>query len=245
MQWAHASSGHDPSTRPPPETLREDFSGSGMVSVCWIKSSPTRRAWAVDFDKEVHEWGREKHLSKLKAEERDRVALVTCDVLRAMDEGVPKVDVIVGNNYSWQCWLQDKDLDSYLASVLTGLNPGGMLVLDAFGGTSIKSDTCEEISVHEITLGDGRPANFTYIYEQLGVKPDGEMTIGVSFGFTDGSIMKHAFKYNWRARPVSNVCGRMRAAGFRKVCVFVDFNDETGAYRYFSDPIPDASAKKT
>jgi hypothetical protein len=34
--------------------LREDFSGSGMVSICWMLSSPRRQSWAVDFDPEVH-----------------------------------------------------------------------------------------------------------------------------------------------------------------------------------------------
>mmetsp|Transcript_7769 Transcript_7769/g.19910 ORF Transcript_7769/g.19910 Transcript_7769/m.19910 type:complete len:93 (+) Transcript_7769:23-301(+) len=51
MAWKHAASGHP--DRPAPEKLREDFSGSGMVSCGWVSSSATRKSWAVDFDAEA------------------------------------------------------------------------------------------------------------------------------------------------------------------------------------------------
>uniref|UniRef100_A0A7S0Z398 Uncharacterized protein n=2 Tax=Hemiselmis tepida TaxID=464990 RepID=A0A7S0Z398_9CRYP len=111
-----------------------------------------------------------------------------------------------------------------------------MLVLDAFGGTSIFSNSYEEISNHDVVLDDGREARFTYVYEQMECEPDGMMTIGVSFKFTDGSILKHAFKYAWRVRPVSVVREAMLKAGFEKVCVFVDWNDDSGAYRHGTHP---------
>lgn len=58
----------------------------------------------------------------------------------------------------------------------------------------------------------------------------GEMTIGLSFLFDDGSLMKHAFKYDWRVRSVKTVASAMRDAGFQHVCIFADGHDNTGAY---------------
>mmetsp|Transcript_9276 Transcript_9276/g.17994 ORF Transcript_9276/g.17994 Transcript_9276/m.17994 type:complete len:296 (+) Transcript_9276:24-911(+) len=234
VAWGHSASGHPP--RDPPQLMREDFSGSGMVSCGWVTSAPSRRSWAVDFDAEVHAWGTTHHLPKLTQDQRDRVSLVTCDVMASHENGVPPVDVVVGNNFSWQCWHQDEALEAYLWGVRQGLRPGGMLVLDAFGGTSISHDSYEEISNHDITLEDGRPARFSYVYEQMNCQAGGHMTIGVSFKFTDGSVMKHAFKYAWRVRPVGLVREAMLRVGFKTVCLFVDWNDDTGAYRHGTEP---------
>ena len=63
-----------------PSVLREDFCGTFAVCCEWVRRSSDRVAVGVDIDPEPLGWGREHHLSKLKAKQQRRVELLQDDV---------------------------------------------------------------------------------------------------------------------------------------------------------------------
>ena len=79
-------------------TLREDFAGTARSACVWTKRGKDNRAWAVDFDQEVLDWGREHNLKKLKPKQRERVEFIQADVRTAE---TPAVDVVLAFNFSY------------------------------------------------------------------------------------------------------------------------------------------------
>jgi len=194
--------------RDPPLFLREDFSGTSMVSQLWVCSHPARRAWALDIDPECFDWAYRRHIPKLTKAQKGALQLRIQDVLK-VDEAepeIPKCDVIAANNFSWQCFKEPTLMRIYFEGVLRGLNDNGIFVLDIFGGKDTHVEGREVISTHDIILDDGSSARFSYVYEQMNISAcTHDMDIGVTFEFSDGSCLPHAFKYSWRVWPMTEV----------------------------------------
>jgi spermidine synthase len=133
--------------------LREDFSGTSLVSIEWLKTDPQRRAWAVDLDPEVFEWCRTQHLPKLADAVKERLELVGEDVLHIPAASIiPPADVVCANNFSWQCFKDEALLARYFQIAYDGLNAGGIFVLDIFGGQDTLCESSELISDHGLYL---------------------------------------------------------------------------------------------
>ena len=52
------------------ELLREDFCGTARSACAWVERSRRNRAWGVDLDSEVLDWGRKHNLEKLKPKQQ-------------------------------------------------------------------------------------------------------------------------------------------------------------------------------
>ena len=59
-----------------PNSMREDFAGTSISSCRWVKRRRSNTAVAVDFDPEVLAWSRANNISKLTAEQQQRIELV-------------------------------------------------------------------------------------------------------------------------------------------------------------------------
>jgi SAM-dependent methyltransferase len=205
--------------------LREDFAGTALLASEWARSDTERCAWAVDIDPEPLEWGRQHNLVEPDVDER--VALIESDVSTAE---VPAVDIVCALNFSC-CLLKTRSaLRHYFQVARDNLTPGGLLVLDLYGGTEAIVATTEERQL------DG----FTYIWEQRSYNPiTHQGHCAIHFELDDGTRLDNAFVYDWRVWTAAESRDLMDEVGFRRSLVYWeavdDEGDGTGDYRETSE----------
>ncbi len=199
-----------------PASLREDFAGTSILSMSWAKRRPGNTAIAVDIDPSVVEWGIARHLGSLSESARRRVEFVIGDVRTVK---VPKVDCIAALNFSYYLFKQRKELVSYFRNCLRGLRPGGMLLLDAYGGSDSYLVQEEERDL------DG----FTYVWDTARFNPiTGEVLTHIHFRFPDRTEMKRAFTYDWRLWSLPEIQECLSEAGFAEVQVYWEGTTKDG-----------------
>lgn len=197
--------------------LREDFCGTANTSCEWIRRRSGNTAIGVDVDAGVLEWGREHHISSLKAAQRARIELIDADVLEV--NAAPQ-DVVLAMNFSY--WLfRDRDrLRRYFSRVRNALADDGVFFLDAFGGYDAFR-VLKERTAHD---------DFSYVWDQADYNPvNGEMTCHIHFKFKDGSRLRKAFSYHWRLWTLPEIREILEEAGFVKTAIYWQgWDEETG-----------------
>ncbi len=194
--------------------LREDFCGTANTSCEWVRRRKTNRAIGVDIDADVQEWGRRRHVDKLNAGARRRVQLLNANV---MDVSCEPVDIVLAMNFSYWMFKRRVRLLEYFRRVHEGLAPGGLLMLDAYGG----SDAHRELK--ERKKKDG----FTYVWEQETYDPiTGDLFCHIHFRFPDGSRIKKAFTYDFRLWSLPEIREVLLDAGFERATVYWEGTDE-------------------
>ena len=198
----------------PAELLREDFCGTANTACEWVRRDPAHRAFGVDLDAEVLEWGALNNLAQLDAEQRSRIELVQDDVLETLPE---VADVILAMNFSYYLFATRTEMLEYFRNVRDGLAEDGIFFLDAYGGYDAPREIEEEREC------DG----FTYIWEQASFNPiDGMMDCCIHFRFPDHSRIDKAFTYRWRLWTLPELRELLSAAGFSDVTVYWEGTDE-------------------
>jgi SAM-dependent methyltransferase len=207
-----------------PQRLREDFCGTGALAGAWVLRGPRRRAWGVDRDRTTLAWAQRHRLPRL-GEAARRLTLEHRDV-RVRTH--PKVDVVVALNFSYWVFHHRRDLLAYFESVRRSLRRGGLLVLNAFGGTESMAPMVERrrISASTSIRGDRIPP-FTYEWEQVSFNPiDHRLRCYIHFRFRDGSRIQRAFRYDWRLWTLPEIGETLRAAGFDGVRNYIEGWDD-------------------
>lgn len=200
----------------PPLVLREDFCGTAAISCDWVKAGGQNRAIGVDLDPEPLEWGREHYVSQLSPDQRRRVKLLRADVLKVRTE---PVDVIAALNFSFCVFKQRSVLVNYLARCRAALNPGGIMLMDIYGGPDSQKP-CQEKT---------RYRGFTYIWDQAVYNPATNGVINhIHFLFPDGTSMKRAFTYDWRLWTPMELVEAMQEAGFSEVRTYWEGTTKDG-----------------
>ncbi|NND60302.1 MAG: class I SAM-dependent methyltransferase, partial [Gammaproteobacteria bacterium] len=195
---------------------REDFAGTSAAAVEWVRSGDDRHAWAVDFDAEVLEWGRRRHIEPLTAAQQQRIQQIEGDVLEV---NTPLADIIIGFNFSYFTFKTRDELRGYFERARRNLKPDGLLFVDCFGG----SEAYEE--VEEETDLDG----FTYVWDQDDFDPvSSQMHCHIHFDFPDGTKMRPAFSYEWRLWTLPEIRELLKEAGFSSSTVYWEGTDEDG-----------------
>jgi SAM-dependent methyltransferase len=203
-----------------PLILREDFCGTAAVAAAWVKSDPRRRAIGLDLDPEPLDWGRERNVRPL-GEAAARIELLQADV---RTETSPKADVICALNFSYYVFRPLAELAAYFAKARSSLAPGGIIVLDTYGGW--ESQQVKE-EPRQVSVDAGR---FTYVWHQAEYNPiDSRTVCHIHFELAGGACLREAFTYDWRLYTPAEVGDALLAAGFSNVEVYWDF-----------EPAPDA-----
>ncbi|MBN1237808.1 MAG: class I SAM-dependent methyltransferase [Gammaproteobacteria bacterium] len=199
-----------------PISFREDFCGTASACCEWVGTDPRRHAVGVDIDEDVLEWGRANRVGRLPEADRARVKLLHDDV---MDVTTDKVDVAVAFNFSYFFFKTRDKLRTYFSRVREALNDDGLFFLDCFGGS-------EALVVQkEKTKFD----DFTYVWDQAEYEPvTNRMVCHIHFKFPDGSKLKKAFSYEWRLWSIPELRELLEEAGFSKVRVYWEGEDEEG-----------------
>jgi len=184
-----------------PLHLKEDFCGTALLCAAWVARRPDNVAVGVDLDRSTLQWGREHNITPL-GDAASRVSLVNDDVRSVRS---PKVDVVAALNFSYFIFKKPSDLSEYFRAARASLRPGGMLVLDMFGGWEA------QMNVTDTTRYKG----FTYVWEQDRFDPiTNETRFHIHFRFHGGGGIRKAFTYDWRLWSVPEVREALADAGF-------------------------------
>ena len=198
--------------------FREDFCGTASASCEWVRQGKDYQAIGVDIDPDVLEWGRENRVGRLPAEDRARVRLVESNVLTVE---TPPVDLLVAFNFSYFIFTERARMLEYFRRAHAALKDDGLFVTDVFGGPEAQEETREKTKFKE--------HGFTYIWDQAEFHPvTNWMRCAIHFKFKDGSKIKNAFTYEWRLYSAPEIRDLMLEAGFRKVTVYWEGEDEDG-----------------
>ncbi len=199
-----------------PVSFREDFCGTAAAACQWVAANRRHRAFAVDVDDEVLEWGRTHNLPRLTRAQRGRVELRQADVRQVR---TPAVDIVGAFNFSYWCFKERAVLLDYFRTVRRSLTEDGLFFLDVFGGADAYTECREK------TKQNG----FTYIWEQASYEPvSGRYVCHIHFKFPDGSRLKRAFSYDWRLWSLPELRDLLQEAGFRDSHVYWEGEDEDG-----------------
>jgi SAM-dependent methyltransferase len=209
-----------------PKLFREDFCSTAALATAWVRRGPDRRAWGVDLDPEPLAWAR-RHRLPWARDAAKRVKLVRADVRRAHR---PLVDVACALNFSWWIFRERHELLRYLRAARAGLKPGGVLVLNMYGGLGAEKMLVERTAKPAENAADGTPLpRFTYVWEQKSFDPiDRRLVAHIHFELRDGRRVRHAFTYDWRMYTVPEIAEALAEAGFRDHEVWSEGWDASG-----------------
>lgn len=196
-------------------TLREDFCGTANTSCEWVRRRRTNHAWGVDLDADTLAWGLEHNLGKLKNDARQRVTLVRDNVLTAK---LPAVDIALAMNFSFFLFTERRTMLEYFTHVRESLAPGGLFMLDAYGGYESFKENKDKRKIDK---------SFTYVWDQAAYDPiTGMATCHIHFHFADGSKMNKAFTYHWRMWSLPELKDLLSEAGFVNTTVYWEGTDD-------------------
>lgn len=193
-----------------PQIMREDFCGTGLLSVEWAKRGQKRKAIGVDICADTLAWGVEHNIKPAGEDVASRVQLINENVVDVEPEAA---DLICAMNFSYCIFKQRRALINYFKNTLKGLKDDGLLFLDLLGGTNTL-DVCEE----EREMED---SDITYVWDQAEFNPvNNHMQCYIHFEFPDGSRIEKAFEYDWRLWGLPEIQDMLTEAGFSKVNVY-------------------------
>jgi SAM-dependent methyltransferase len=202
-----------------PRRLREDFSGTALVSAEWVRRGEARTAVAVDLDPSVHRWTRANRLPQLGAAAA-RLRLVAADVRGRNGHGF---DAIVAFNFSYSVFKRREELRAYLRAARAALAPGGLVVLDAYGGWDAQKEIVERRRIR---------GGVTYVWEQEAFDPiTHHLSCAIHFEGPGRRRLRRAFTYDWRLWTLPELTELLREAGCEDVEVLWDVAPR-GATRY-------------
>lgn len=215
-------------------SIREDFCGTANLCKHWVEHDKSFTAIGVDIDASVLDWGKQHHIAKLNDEQKSRVQMIEGDVLTTETE---KVDINVAMNFSYWIFKTRDSLRTYFEQARKHIKDDGIFVLDCFGG----SEAFEELKEKTKHKKHG----FTYVWHQASYNPiNGDYKCHIHFKFKDGSKMKKAFTYEWRLWTLPEIQELLKEAGFNKVNVYWEEEDNdgegTGVYKPETKGLADA-----
>lgn len=191
-----------------PRSLKEDFCGTALLSAEWVRTRPGNVAVGVDLDEPTLAWAEENNLAHLDPDQRRRLTVHCDDVRNVVDQ---KVDIVAALNFSYFEFKTRDALREYFECARKSLGPGGLFVLDMFGGWEAQMEVTDK------TRYDG----FTYIWEQTRYNPITHLTqFQIHFKFHGGGGIQAAFEYNWRLWTIPEVMEVLEEVGFQKTDVF-------------------------
>ena len=200
-----------------PQHLREDFCGTCLLSVEWVKLNPNNTVESYDNDPEPLEWGRLNNIETL-GKDRDRCEQHEADA-RTPSNHAP--DVRCAQNFSYWVFQTRTEMLDYFSGVYTDLADDGIFVIDLHGGPDSILEEQEETNIND--------GEFTYVWDQHSYDPiSNSAKLSIHFRFPDGSEMTNAFTYEWRVWGLAELRDILHEAGFSEVDCYWEGTDEDG-----------------
>jgi SAM-dependent methyltransferase len=219
-----------------PVHIREDFSASALVCATWVKRRAGNRATAVDLDPEPLDYCRRVICKDFTPEQRSRLELITENVLSPKLLLRDKPDAILATNFSYWVFKRRADMLAYYRNVRKALAPGGLFILDFFGGSEVLAELTER----------RRIKGATYVWDQHSYDPvTGDYTCHIHFEFRDGTRLNKAFTYHWRLWTLPELQEILTEAGFAKVTVYWEGDDGKGGGNGVFRPVKRGVAERS
>lgn len=210
-----------------PTRLKEDFAGTSAVAMQWVSIEPDHEAIAVDNHGPTLRFARRRARHVLGGD-ADRLRFIEADVGAAKTE---PVDIVCALNFSVLTWHTKRALLRYLRAARRSLRPGGMLMVDVYGGPG--AETIGEQSRHVAGEAAEDIAPFDYIWEQRAFDPRTRRTDCRIHFNVGGRQRRDAFRYDWRLWLPSQLRKAMIAAGFERADIWA--GDAHGEFEPVSD----------
>ena len=197
-----------------PTSLREDFCGTAITAIEWVKQNDAHTGVGIDLDAPTLEVAKRRIARRLDTSQQKRMTLLQENVLAA---SAPPVDCILATNFSYFIFKERETLRKYFEAAHAALLDGGILILDAYGG----SDSFLEMEEPRECEG------FTYVWDQDYYSPvTGHVINHIHYDFDDGSRMEKAFTYEWRLWTLPEIQELLREAGFKSVTIYWEGTEE-------------------
>jgi len=208
-----------------PKTLKEDFSGTCLISSEWVSRSADRKSYALDIDDEVLAAAHELHLDKLDADARKRIHIKKQNVLEPLKT---QVDIAGAFNFSYFIFHLRAELLQYFRAGYDSLKTKGAFVLETAGGPGFVEAPFKEHRKIKHTFGKKRGKDwFRYTWHQKTFDPQShEGSYAIHFRKASGERMQDAFTYDWRIWSIPEVRDALMEVGFRDVHVYWE-NEES------------------
>lgn len=200
-----------------PKHFREDFCGTCLLTVNWVKLGGDKTAEAYDIDPEPLEWGKKHNLPEL-GEDIVRAKQFLKD---ARDPSEKKPDVRCAQNFSYWVFKTRPEMLEYFKGAYEDLADDGVFIVDLHGGPESIKELEEETEMDD--------KSFTYVWDQDSINPiTSEAKLHIHFRFPDGSEMTDAFTYEWRLWGLTELKELLEDAGFKQVDCYWEGTDEDG-----------------
>ncbi len=200
-----------------PLSLKEDFCGTALLAAQWVEGRRDRTAIGVDLDGPTLRWAHKHNLAPLSDHARARITLRRDNVMHIVK---PKVDIVVALNFSYYSFRTRPALRSYFQAVRRSLTPGGVFIIDMFGGWDSQRPMVERT----------RYRGFTYLWELSRFDPVANFAqFYIHFKFHDGGGIRRAFSYAWRTWTIPEIREILLEAGFTNLDLYWEsFDKRTG-----------------
>ncbi len=206
-----------------PATYREDFCGTFQHSVEWIKINRNNKAWGLDLDSIPLRYGMKTHFEPLKAFQKSRLKILQKDVRGRLPA---RVDLTSALNFSYCIFKTRTELRDYFKTVYRSLNPKGLFLLDAMGGTQLQEPSKDS---RRIAKTKTTPA-LDYFWEQKTFDPISHQAKFAIHFREKGKrkIHRNAFTYDWRIWTLPELKEILIEAGFDEVKIFLEGTTRRG-----------------
>ena len=195
--------------------FREDFCGTAYLSSYFVTQHGKNQALGIDLDWPTLNWGIKHNISPLTPNQQKRISLINANVL---DVQQPPAQMIAALNFSYMVFHDRATLLQYLLNAKQSLQPGGLLVMDIWGGS--ESLVLQEEQREIENSDDDQIGDFIFTWDQDTFDPFTHFyTTRIHFSFSDGSELRNAFVYDWRLWTIPEVTELMTEAGFQDVHV--------------------------
>lgn len=202
-----------------PTALKEDFAGSSAIAAQWVATEDDHEAVAVESHGPTLRHAR-RRTKRVLGSAAKRVQFIEADVV---DVTQPQVDVVCALNFSVLIWHDRKSLVRYFRAARRSLKPGGLLVVDVYGGPGSQRQSSASRVVTPDPEEDVAP--FEYVWEQKQFDHRTRRTDCRIHFEVGGRQRSNVFCYDWRLWTPQDLCAAMREAGFSQAQIWADGGD--------------------
>lgn len=199
-----------------PVSMREDFCGTFALCCEWVKLNSKHQSLGIDLDPEPIAYGQKNYLSELREDQQRRVRIKRGDLLKTK---LDHADIVVAMNFSYFIFKKPEVLSRYFSNVRKSLRPGGVFLLDLFGGSLCYSPN-EESS---------RKKGFTYYWDQESFDPiTNNAKFAIHFKLKDRPKKRRVFTYDWRMWTIPELREMLIQVGFKRTHIYWEGTNAQG-----------------
>ncbi len=199
-----------------PYIFREDFCGTFITGLKWVKKHPKNQAIVIDKSLEPLTYGKKNHLTQLKNSDRKRLKIIKKSILSPRLESA---DIISVSNFSYFIFKEQERLLKYFKNVKRQLKKQGLFIIDVFGGSQCL-EPCEESIDH---------GGFTYYWDQESFDPITHHGVfHIHFKRKNEKKRKKVFSYDWRMWSIPELKDILQRAGFSKTYIYWETSNSKG-----------------